>query len=270
MSSSNNSSNNTSPQSSNESIGSNSSTGSGRFTRIVSELGKKLSRRTDKESLVGKNILKGFDHIPIYQSLKQLCRGLHLAHYPGQKIALEKEKQQDALNRKLALRPEKVDLKLRNILKGTNDSLNKSNEDLDRSLNSFEKKAHKLKSCLRKRPSRNELEEMNIIKSGGLAPAIVETHRRLSRSIIEDTLESKLRNRPDMDELASKNILFCETVEVHTTFRKSEYNRRPDGDVTFKHLTPQLKVQIRNELNTYKKNEMEIHEDAQQNTCFHY
>ncbi|KAJ3073465.1 hypothetical protein HDU98_001451 [Podochytrium sp. JEL0797] len=235
------------PDSSTESI---TSTGSG------TEIGKKLSRRQEKDTLVGKNILKEESVSPTIMA---------------NKMALEKERQQDMLNRKLQLRPDKVDLKLRNILKvDSNDSLNRSNDDLDKSLNTFDKKVTHLRSCLKKRLSRDELEEMNIIKCGGLAPAIVETHRRLSRSMIEDSLEAKLRNRPDLEELETKNILFCETVEVHTTFRKSEYNRKPDGDVTFKHLTPQLKVAIRNELNTYKKNEMEIHEDAQQNTCFHY
>ncbi|KAI9325229.1 hypothetical protein BDR26DRAFT_879856 [Obelidium mucronatum] len=226
-------SSNASPESSNESLQSNSSSGSnsGRFTKMVSELGKKLSRRQEKDALVGKNILKEDAVSPTIMA---------------NKLALEKERQQDALNRKLQLRPDKVDLKLRNILKstGSNDSLNKSNEDLDKSLSSFEHKATKLRSCLKRR--------------GGLSPTIIETQKRLSRSMIEDSLENKLRNRPDPEELHSKNILFCETVEVHSTFRKSEYNRKPDGDVTFKHLTPQL------------KNEMEIHDDAKQNTCFHY
>ncbi|KAJ3023306.1 UNVERIFIED_CONTAM: hypothetical protein HDU68_008670 [Siphonaria sp. JEL0065] len=247
------SSNNVSAESSNESIQSNSSSGSGRFTKMVSELGKKLSRRQEKDTLVGKNILKEDAVSPTIMA---------------NKLALEKERQQDALNRKLQLRPDKVDLKLRNILKTTdsNDSLNRSNEDLDKSLSSFEKKATKLRSCLKRRPTLDALQEMNIVKGGGLSPTIVETQKRLSRSMIEDSLEAKLRNRPDIDELAHKNILFCETVEVHTTFRKSEYNRKPDGDVTFKHLTPQLKVSIRNELNSYKKNEMEIHDDG----VFHF
>ncbi|KAJ3395147.1 hypothetical protein HDU84_002721 [Entophlyctis sp. JEL0112] len=189
------------------------------------------------------------------------------------------------------MRPSKVDLKLRNILKriwhsfsfvlvcavtysfkkkkagDSNDSLFRPD---DQNPLDFEAKAVKLKSILKRRPSRVELEEMNIIQAPYLAPNLADTQRRLSRSMIEDSLESKLRTRPSVHELEAKNIVFCETVEVLTTFRKSEYNRKPDGDVTFKHLTPQLKVAIRNELNTYKKTEMQIHEEyieAARNLC---
>jgi hypothetical protein len=64
-------------------------------------------------------------------------------------------------------------------------------------------------------------------------------------------------------------LIFSETVEVLPTFRKSEYNRRPDASATFKNLTPAMKVEIREELNNYKKSEMDIHEESAQNTCFH-
>ncbi|KAJ3120143.1 hypothetical protein HK100_012921 [Physocladia obscura] len=230
-------------ESSNESITSNGSNG-GRFSKMVTEIGKKLSRRQEKDTLVDKNILKEETVSP---SIVQ------------NKIAFEKERQQDALNRKLEMRPSKVDLKLRNILKpgDSNDSLYKSGEALD-----FDAKAAKLKSCLKKRPSRADIEGMNLLHNSAISPTIVEKQRRLSRSMVEDSLGAKLRVRPDIDELAAKNIVFCETVEVLATFRKSEYNRRPDGDVTFKHLTPQLKVAIRNELNVYKQTEMDVHEEA--------
>ncbi|KAJ3344829.1 hypothetical protein HDU83_004724 [Entophlyctis luteolus] len=264
------------PDSSLESVASN---GGGRFTKLVSgsypqppcfrtpsanspflcrahqpEIGKKLSRRNDKDTLVEKNILKESSVSPTIVQ---------------KKLSFEKERQQDALNRKLEMRPSKVDLKLRNILKpgDSNDSLFRPD---DQNPLDFEAKVVKLKSILKRRPSRVELEEMNIIQAPNLAPNLADTQRRLSRSMIEDSLESKLRTRPSVHELEAKNIVFCETVEVLTTFRKSEYNRKPDGDVTFKHLTPQLKVAIRNELNTYKKTEMQIHEEATQNTCFHY
>ena len=69
-----------------------------------------------------------------------------------------------------------------------------------------------------------------------------------------------------MEELAQRNILlhFNETVEVLPTFRRTEYNRKPDGNSTFKKLTPQMKIQIREELNTFKKNEMNVHEECKQ------
>lgn len=51
-------------------------------------------------------------------------------------------------------------------------------------------------------------------------------------------------------------------MEVLPTFRKSEYNRKPDASATFKNLTQAMKVEIREELNSFKKGEMEIHEDS--------
>ncbi|KAJ3073955.1 hypothetical protein HDU98_000257 [Podochytrium sp. JEL0797] len=220
------------------------------FDLMVSEIAKKLARRQEKDNLVGKNILKEDVVSPTIMVSK---------------LALEKEMHQDTLNRRLSLRPDKVDLKLRNILRiDSNEGLNKSNGNLDKSLNNFEKKANQLKSCLKKRPARAELEATNIVAPRRLSASIAGAQRRLSRSMIEDVLETKIRNRPDMEELASKNILliFDETVRVHPTFRKSEYNRKPDGDITYKRLTPQLKVAIRNELNTFKQNEMDVHEDG--------
>jgi hypothetical protein len=94
---------------------------------------------------------------------------------------------------------------------------------------------------------------------------------------LEDALENQLRERPSPAELEAQRILvFAETVEVLPTFRKSEYNRKPDGAATFRNLTPQLKGQIREELNSFKKNEMNVHEESisiltagTTNTCFH-
>ena len=72
-----------------------------------------------------------------------------------------------------------------------------------------------------------------------------------------------MRGRPSVAELQAARILvFAETVEVLPTFRKSEYNRKPEIGATFRNLTPQLKGQIREELNTFKKHEMEVHEES--------
>jgi hypothetical protein len=99
----------------------------------------------------------------------------------------------------------------------------------------------------------------------------------LRRSILEDALENKIRDRPSPEVLVEAKILFfAETVEVLPTFMKTEYNRKPDAGATFKNLTPQMKVEIREELNSYKKTEMAVHGDSiillilgVENTCFH-
>jgi hypothetical protein len=94
------------------------------------------------------------------------------------------------------------------------------------------------------------------------------TQEKLKRAQLENSLDEKLRNRPELEEMGSL-IHFSESVEVLPTFRKSEYNRKPDGNATFKKLTPQMKVAIREELNAFKRSEMSVHEDSTRNTCFH-
>lgn len=99
--------------------------------------------------------------------------------------------------------------------------------------------------------------------ANGASANIISAQESLKRSILEDTLESKIAVRPTAEELEEKKILlFAETVEVLPTFRKSEYNRKPDATATFKNLTQQMKVEIREELNTYKKEEMPIHPES--------
>lgn len=88
--------------------------------------------------------------------------------------------------------------------------------------------------------------------------------------MIREQLDLKLRARPEPDVLQERKILvFQEIVYVFPTFKQNEYNRKPDEDVTFRRLTSQLKMQIREELNDYKKNEMEVHESSTGNTCYH-
>ncbi|KND00925.1 uncharacterized protein SPPG_04027 [Spizellomyces punctatus DAOM BR117] len=239
------------------------------FTRIVSDLGKKLSRRQGPEELMQRNILREDDLNPSVSNI-----------IIQQKIALESEKTKDTLNRKIGNRPNKVDLKLRNILRVDSNeniadpSLFGGNTpvgplDLQKTLN-FEERQDSLRSILKKRPEKEALEELNILKAGGIDPSLVAAQERLRKSQLSDTLDSRLRERPDPEQLAERRILmFAETVEVLPTFRKSEYNRKPDGNATFRKLTPQMKVQIREELNTFKKHEMPVHEQSLRNTCFH-
>jgi hypothetical protein len=68
---------------------------------------------------------------------------------------------------------------------------------------------------------------------------------------------------------AHANIHFNDQVQVVTTFKKSEYPRKPDNTATFRNLTPVLKMQIREELNNFKASEMTVAPESQGNTCFH-
>ncbi|KAL3900487.1 MAG: hypothetical protein SGCHY_001306 [Lobulomycetales sp.] len=159
--------------------------------------------------------------------------------FAERKAELEKAKLQDSLNKKIV---------------ESSESLDKSGATLEKSMD-FEGRSEKLKSILKNRPVKSELEDMNIIKPGGADGSITAKQQQLKRAQIENTLEAKLRERPERDEV-DKLLNFSEVVEVLPTFRKSEYNRKPDTNATFKKLTPQMKVQIREELNSFKKTEM--------------
>lgn len=184
------------------------------------------------------------------------------------------------LERKLSIRPSKEDLKLRNILRIENESKDdegksekndNANESgvVSQNIN-FEKTSKQLKSILKKRPERSVLEDMNILIGRSMDPSIVATQQNLKRAQLLNAMENLMRDRPTInDESVQKVIHFNESVEVLPTFRKSEYSRRPDINSTFKHLTPQLKMQIREELNEYKKHEMQVHESSLRNTLFH-
>jgi hypothetical protein len=111
--------------------------------------------------------------------------------------------------------------------------------------------------------SKEQLMDQNIIKSAEVDSKLAMNAEKLKRAQLENALENQLRNRSSIGELQEAKILmFSESVEVLPTFRKSEYNRKPDGTATFKNLTPTLKGQIREELNTFKKNEMPVHEES--------
>ena len=134
-----------------------------------------------------------------------------------------------------------------------------SNESISNA--TFEKKQVQLKSILKKRPEKSELRDLNIFK--GSDPSLVESQEREKRQMIEDRLQNHLLQRPEMSSLKNSKILFfSDEIEVCSTYKKTEYNRKPDQDSTFKKLTPQLKSQIREELNEFKRTEMLVHEDS--------
>ncbi|KAG0199127.1 hypothetical protein BGX28_007536 [Mortierella sp. GBA30] len=66
-----------------------------------------------------------------------------------------------------------------------------------------------------------------------------------------------------------RSINFLDKIEIIPAHRKSEYNRSSDKHATFRILTPDLKSEIRDELNTYKMREMAVHVESMGNTAFH-
>ncbi|TPX36293.1 hypothetical protein SmJEL517_g01421 [Synchytrium microbalum] len=241
---------------------------------IVSDFGKKLSSRNLGESMRNVSSPKTAEpELKSAVSLPRIAPSTPTAATPEPKEDEETQPlaRRESLSKKLRARPTKVDLKLRNILRvDSQDSMTDLTNagPLEKSLN-FERRSEQLRSILKARPAKSELHDMNILRGGESDINLFHEQERNRRQSLQDVLEGKLTNRPRIDEIDAKILNFAETVEVLPTFRKSEYNRKPDGNATFRKLTPQLKVQIREELNQFKKNEMPVHENSRPNTCFH-
>ncbi|KAJ1501484.1 hypothetical protein HMI55_003374, partial [Coelomomyces lativittatus] len=131
-------------------------------------------------------------------------------------------------------------------------------------------KTRKLKSCLKRRPAPIELVEKNILKDvPDVANSLKAATASLQKAQLVDNLNHLLAQRPSPEEVPSRIIQFEDYVQVAETFMKQEYNRQPDTNATFRKLTPKMKMEIRAELNDFKKNEMEVHTESLKNTSFH-
>jgi len=72
--------------------------------------------------------------------------------------------------------------------------------------------------------------------------------------------------RPTVKDLVDRKVLinWHEYVEV---YQAQDYDRK--GDKPWTRLTPADKASIRKELNEFKKNEMQVHEESRHYTRFH-
>lgn len=113
---------------------------------------------------------------------------------------------------------------------------------------------------LSQRPTKSELEQRNIL------PQETPEDRHKEREKVKRQLSRKLSVRPTVKELVERNVLinFHEYVEVYEV---QNYDRR--GDKPWTRLTPADKASIRKELNEFKKNEMEVHEESRHYTRYH-
>jgi hypothetical protein len=107
--------------------------GSG-IRQMVTDLSRRMSRRSTPEELTQKHILPGisfelfctffkrnsthFFSFPKKNYIAEAAQHTVASNILQAKQALEQEKAKNTLNRKLSLRPTKDDLKLRNIIKG--------------------------------------------------------------------------------------------------------------------------------------------------------
>uniref|UniRef100_UPI00398F8A3B phosphatase and actin regulator 2-like isoform X2 n=1 Tax=Pristiophorus japonicus TaxID=55135 RepID=UPI00398F8A3B len=116
----------------------------------------------------------------------------------------------------------------------------------------------KLIRRLSQRPSLEELEQRNILRYRN------EEEEHEERLEIRRRLTRKLSLRPTVAELQARRILrFNEYVEVTEA---QDYDRRADKPWT--RLTPADKAAIRKELNEFKSREMEVHEESRHLTRY--
>ncbi|KAI8342014.1 hypothetical protein BC941DRAFT_449360 [Chlamydoabsidia padenii] len=102
-----------------------------------------------------------------------------------------------------------------------------------------------------------------------------ENDNRSTCLLLESTPTSSLSPPsglgPQAPTIAGKKntkIRFTTTLRVHDTFGSKDYDRRCDTQVTCQRLTPVLALQIKQELNEYKLNEMVVHSSSRQYTQF--
>ncbi|XP_065174991.1 phosphatase and actin regulator 2-like isoform X1 [Sycon ciliatum] len=119
---------------------------------------------------------------------------------------------------------------------------------------------NKLVRRLSQRPSKEELEQRNILHRHSTD----EIH--MARDEVKSTLQRKLSRRPTIKELRERNILihFANYCEVTGAV---DYDRHADKPWT--RLRGPDKALIRRELNEFKSSEMEVHPDSAYMTRFH-
>jgi len=167
-------------------------------------------------------------------------------------------------------RPSKEDLESRKILRTEREASHQSLPSMSELL----ARRDTSRPILKPTSPQPKLDDCHILK--GCGPYFLQgrgsvDHSRpyVSRpSIVSDDELQTGRSR--YDDAPGRAIHFKEDVEVHLTYRKSEYRRGMDDEVTYKRLTPTLKNIIRDELNEYKMYEMPIHESSVANTALHF
>ncbi|KAI8142580.1 hypothetical protein BJV82DRAFT_146122 [Fennellomyces sp. T-0311] len=65
-------------------------------------------------------------------------------------------------------------------------------------------------------------------------------------------------------------VRFAKVVSVRETYSRQEYDRGSDPDAVCARLTPAMAYFIKEELNTYKLHEMQVHESSRGNTHFFF
>eukprot|EP01136_Pigoraptor_vietnamica_P032035 Opistho-1_new@93379 len=234
-----------------------------KFSEQSKVVARRLSVRADKQDLVARNIMRqeAVASDSEESDREDVSDGDNdsdeedevITDMPAIKV------RRDSLDIKLGNRPERKNLVERNIVTdSTDEEKQAAQERLER----------KLQNHLATRPERTDLIERNILKGQNVSPNLFESQESLKWANTVDILNNAMKRRPSIAELEERNILinFRDTVDVGTTFTPGEYDRKVEK--TWTKLTAKDKVEIKRELNEFKR-EMEVHEASKHMTRFH-
>lgn len=93
------------------------------------------------------------------------------------------------------------------------------------------------------------------------------SHPNTSEPILSNMKSIHMATRSVTGPIIKRNISFAQNLSVHTTWSGSTYDRRGDT-ATCNRLTPQLAQAIKEELNAFKMEEMEVHHQSRNYTHF--
>lgn len=164
------------------------------------------------------------------------------------------------LNRHLALRPTKGDLIGRGLMFGSLESLNRRGEDIKAKRSQLEnrlmsklserpkKEVLKVKGILKKsknakddvkgllnrkldqnnRPTKQELQDRNIIKNANVSPLLVATEEMLKKRQLEQALEKKLEKRHKHNEVLRQSVLLKNQLDLEVK-SEEESSKKKSG-----------------------------------------
>ncbi|KAI8366289.1 hypothetical protein EDC96DRAFT_443021 [Choanephora cucurbitarum] len=91
---------------------------------------------------------------------------------------------------------------------------------------------------------------------------------RMTRSFSSYYLSPLRQTSHEPDISQPKLVRFAKSIVVNETYSKSDYDRQSDPDAVCSRLTPLLAQQIKEELNSFKLYEMQVHEYSRIHTHF--
>ncbi|KAI8351515.1 hypothetical protein BD560DRAFT_427251 [Blakeslea trispora] len=128
----------------------------------------------------------------------------------------------------------------------------------------------KIKAKFRLREGQYSFQLPRSISSSSMQPLNKKKYSfsNMSRSFSSYYLSPLRQTSHESDPSQPKMVRFAKSPTVNETYSKSEYDRQCDPDAVCARLTPTLAQQIKEELNTFKLYEMQVHEYSRAHTHF--